>query len=226
MRTNRARRETYTGPWLPEPLVEPDPAERITERAAREESVSLAMLVVLETLSPAERAVFVLREVFGLSHDEVARALDRTPAAVRQLAHRAREHVQARRPRFEADDAEQRRVTEQFLAACATGQVEHLLQLLAPDVTLVSDTGGQARAPLRTIVGSDKVCPFVLGIAGNAAGFAVTVARVNGRVGVVARRDGAARYVMSFDLVDGRIATIYLVANPDKLSRVGAGSPD
>jgi RNA polymerase sigma-70 factor (ECF subfamily) len=105
LRTNRARRETYAGPWLPEPLVEPDLAEAVTARAAREHEVSMAMLVILETLSPSERAVFVLREVFGMSHEEVAAALDRTPASVRQRAHRARAHVQARRPRFEVDQS-------------------------------------------------------------------------------------------------------------------------
>ena len=220
IRSAKARRETYIGPWLPEPLVEPDPAEAITDQAAREQDVSMAMLVVLETLSPAERAVFVLREVFGMSHDEIAGALDRTPASVRQMAHRAREHVHARRPRFESDRDEQRRVTEEFLAACATGDKDALLALLAPDVTLVSDSDGRAKAARRPILGADKVARFILGIASDAMALDLRFALVNGGVGLVASEGARTQSVTQLDVVDGRIRAVYIVANPEKLGHV------
>lgn len=226
MRSNRSRRETYIGPWLPEPLVEPDPAVGVTEQAAREQSVSMAMLVVLETLSPAERAVFVLREVFGMAHDEVATTLDRSPASVRQLAHRAREHVQARRPRFEADESEQRRVTEEFFGACATGDMATLLRLLAPEVTLVSDGGGLAQAARRPILGPDKVARFLLGIASDALALELRFELVNGTLGIVGYDGAAARSVALLDLVDGRVGTVFIVANPEKLARVRAQASD
>jgi RNA polymerase sigma-70 factor, ECF subfamily len=220
IRANKARRESYVGPWLPEPLVEPDPAAEIADRDEREQSVSLAMLVVLETLTPAERAVFVLREVFGMGHDEVAAALDRTPASVRQLAHRAREHVQARRPRFEADHAEQRRVTQEFLAACATGDLSVLLGLLAPDVTLFSDGGGLASAARRPVVGPQSVARFMVGIAANALELELAFVLVNGSLGLAAFADGVARTVVLLDVIDGRVGAVYIVVNPEKLQRV------
>ena len=164
LRAVRARREAYVGPWLPEPLLTetgPDPADR----AELAESVSMAMLVVLESLTPDERAVFVLREVFGFSHAEIAAALGRPDAAVRQLAHRAREHVQARRPRFDVDWNQQREVTDRFLAAAAGGDIEGLVSVLAPSVTLLSDGGGKTRAALRPITGAAKVARFIAGIA-------------------------------------------------------------
>src|SRR6185503_15806713 len=156
MDSARARRESYVGPWLPEPLltgsspVAAAPQEAQPEDAAElGEQVSLALLVVLETLSPAERAVFVLREVFGLPVAEVAGALNRSEAAVRQMAHRAKEHVHARQPRFDADRQAQREVTERFFAAVAGGDMEALLAALAPDVVLISDGGGKASAARR-----------------------------------------------------------------------------
>ncbi len=224
IRANQARRETYVGPWLPEPLVEPDPTEdpgvRVTERADREEQVSLAMLVVLESLTPDERAVFVLREVFGMPHDDVAAALDRSPAAVRQLAHRAREHVHARQPRFTAAEDEQRRVTEQFLAACATGELGGLLGLLAPDVTLISDGGGLAKAARRPIDGADKVGRFLLGIYREAASWQVRFAQVNGGVGLVLLDEGRPASVAQLVVHGGRIRTVFIVANPEKLAHL------
>lgn len=220
LRTNRSRRETYIGPWLPEPLVEPDPAEHIVEQAAREHNVSIAMLIVLETLSPAERAIFVLREVFGMSHDEIAFTLDRSAASVRQMAHRARAHVNARRPRFESDATEQRQVTERFLTACATGDLSTLLALLAPDVTLVSDGGGLAKAARRPIEGADKVARFMIGIVQEAADLDVRFALVNGTVGVVGYHDDNAETVALLDMADGRISAVYIVVNPAKLSHL------
>ena len=162
MRTLNRRRESYVGPWLPEPLLT---APDVAEDVVLSESVSMAMLVVLESLSPTERAVFVLREVFGFEHGEIAEAVDKSPAAVRQIAHRAREHVQARRPgsrrRTKAEHAE---VTRRFAAAAATGDLEGLLGLLAPDVVLVTDGGGIKKAALRPIVGVEKVLRFLTAV--------------------------------------------------------------
>lgn len=152
LRSVRARREAYAGPWLPEPLLtqaSPDSSGR----AELTESVSLAMLVVLESLTPQERAVFVLREVFGFGYAEIGAALGRSDVSVRQLAHRARQHVQARRPRFEVDRSQQREVTQRFLDAAVGGDIDRLMAVLAPDVILTSDGGGLARAARRPITG-------------------------------------------------------------------------
>lgn len=225
VRSLKARRETYVGPWLPEPLVAAggagetaDPADRVE----RGEAVSLAMLVVLETLSPSERAVFVLREVFGMTHDEIAEALDRSPSAVRQLAHRAREHVQARRPRFPAANDERRRVTEQFLLACATGDLQGLTRLLHPEVTLVGDAGGFAKAPRRPILGADKVGRFMIAIAPDAVRVVHRFALINDEVGVVGYEGDTVTSAMLLDVADGRIMTVFLMANPHKLAHIAA----
>ncbi|MGY1591553.1 RNA polymerase sigma factor SigJ [Geodermatophilus sp. SYSU D00708] len=231
----RTRRESYVGPWLPEPLLTgaapvagaappPDP----DDAAELGEQVSLALLVVLETLSPAERAVFVLREVFGLPAAEVAATLGRSEAAVRQMAHRAREHVQARQPRFDADRAAQRTVTERFLAACAGGDVDALLAALAPDVVLISDGGGRAKAALRPISGADKVARFLLATA--AQGLAVPdlrieVADLNGAPGVVLWSGAAPFLTLSLVLVGGHVQQVLVVRNPDKLRGLAAGQP-
>jgi RNA polymerase sigma-70 factor, ECF subfamily len=226
IRANKARRETYVGPWLPEPLLaEDDPAEKIVDGAARGEAVSLAMLVVLETLTPLERAVFVLREVFGMSHEEVAATLDRSPASVRQLAHRAREHVQARRPRFDADTDEQRQVTQEFLQACFTGDLDRLLGLLAPDVVLTSDGGGKRQAALRPIVGSDKVGRFMVAVSqAGADGAEIRFESINGQIGIVARQDGEVHYVGLLGVAEGRITEILIIANPDKLAHLSSAT--
>ena len=158
LRTLARRRESYVGPWLPEPLLTgPDVAEDV-ELA---DSVSTAMLLVLETLTPTERAVFVLREVFDVPYDEIATAVDKSPDAVRQVAHRARSHVLARRPRQEVTRAEQDRVIERFVAAAATGDLQSLLDVLSPDVVLVTDGGGHKKAALRPILGRDKALRFL-----------------------------------------------------------------
>ncbi len=167
LRHLRSRRETYPGTWLPEPLVTdfgPTPPDS-AERAVLADSVSFAVLVVLESLSPLERAVFVLREAFEFPYAEIATALDRTEAAVRQLAGRARRHVEERKPRYDVDPAERRDLTERFLAAASGGGIEQLLALLAPDVRLVSDGGGKAKAPLRVIETADKVGRFLFAVA-------------------------------------------------------------
>src|SRR5215208_1821236 len=162
LRRVKARREAYVGPWLPEPvLTKQDPAED----AAMAESVSMAMLVVLETLSPLERAVFVLREAFGMPYAEIADVLGRKEEAVRQLGRRARDHGQERRSRCDADQTEQRRVTESFLEATSTGDLDGLMAVLSPGVTLVADGGGRALAPRRPVRGAEKVARFLLAVA-------------------------------------------------------------
>ncbi len=228
MGSARARRESYIGPWLPEPLLTggapvasapqaPEPAEA----AELGERVSLALLVVLETLSPAERAVFVLREVFGMPVAEVARALDRSEAAVRQMAHRAKEHVHARQPRFDADRQAHRQVTERFFAAVAGGDMEALLAALAPDVVLISDGGGKANAARRPITGADKVARFLIGIAEKGAdlpGLRIEVAEVNGQPAMVGWVGTDPFGSISLTVADGRIEQVLVVVNPDKLA--------
>jgi RNA polymerase sigma-70 factor (TIGR02957 family) len=223
-----ARRESYVGPWLPEPLLtggarvgSGPPAPEPEEAAELGEQVSLALLVVLETLSPAERAVFVLREAFGLSVAEVAAALGRSEAAVRQMAHRAREHVQARQPRFDADRRTQQEVTERFFAAVAGGDVEALLAVLSPDVVLISDGGGKTRAALRPITGSDKVARWLVGVAQQGLGIPdlrIEVAEVNGRPAIVGWSGVEPFGAISLALADGRIEQVLVVVNPDKLA--------
>ncbi|HEY4624895.1 MAG TPA: RNA polymerase sigma-70 factor [Blastococcus sp.] len=222
----RARRERYVGPWLPEPLLTapvasgaaaPDPAEA----AEIGEEVSLALLVVLETLSPVERAVFVLREVFGLPTAEVAGILGRSEVAVRQLGHRAKEHVQARRPRFDTDRRAQREVTERFLAAAISGDVESLLAALSPGVVLISDGGGKVSAARRPIVGADKVARFLAAVGPQGAdlpGLRVEMAEVNGAPAVVAWTDDGPYMALQLVLTDGLVEQVLYVANPDKLA--------
>jgi RNA polymerase sigma-70 factor (TIGR02957 family) len=224
----RARRETYVGPWLPEPLLtgappvaaaprDPEPEEAVELG----EQVSLALLVVLETLSPAERAVFVLREVFAMSVAEVAAALGRSEAAVRQMAHRAREHVQARQPRFDTDKRAQREVTERFFDAVGGGDLDALLEALAPDVVLISDGGGRTRAALRPIIGADKVARWLVAIARQGASIPdlrMEVAEVNGWPAVVGWSGAEPFGSISLAVADGRIEQVLVVVNPDKLT--------
>ena len=233
LRRARTRRESYVGPWLPEPiLTRQDPSEEV-EMA---ESVSMAMLVVLETLSPLERAVFVLREAFGMPYAEIAEVLGRREEAVRQLARRAREHVRERRTRFDADRDEQRRVTERFLEATSTGDFGALMAVLSPGVELVADSGGKALAPRRPVRGAQKVARFLLAVATerNTARFLqsigsqpsgevrVHLAPVNGDPGVVITAGNEPISALVLDVSDGLVQTIRLVANPDKLAGVRA----
>ncbi|WP_214411271.1 RNA polymerase sigma factor SigJ [Sphaerisporangium fuscum] len=219
----RRRRETYVGPWLPEPLLT-DTTPDSAEPALRAESVSMALLVVLETLTPLERAVFVLHEVFAYTHTEIAGILDRTPAAVRQLGHRAREHVHARRPRYEADPRVQQEVTERFLAAALGGDLDALMLILAPDVTMWTDGGGKSRrASLRPVRGRDKVARMITGVTSRAPeDLEVRYRTVNGDPSAVLFSDDAPFAVMVLDLSpDGeRVTGIYSVSNPDKLHRI------
>jgi RNA polymerase sigma-70 factor (ECF subfamily) len=223
----QSRRESYVGPWLPEPLLtggsvgSGPPAPEPEEAAELGEMVSLALLVVLETLSPAERAVFVLREAFGLSTAEVAGALGRTEAAVRQMAHRAREHVHARQPRFDADRRAQREVTERFLAAVGGGDLDALLEALASDVVLISDGGGRTKAALRPITGSGKVARWLVAVAQQGASIPdlrIEVAEVNGSPAIVGWSGAEPFGAISLSVVDGRIEQVLVVVNPDKLA--------
>jgi RNA polymerase sigma-70 factor (ECF subfamily) len=214
LRTLRRRRESYVGPWLPEPLLTaPDVAEDV-ELA---DSVSMAMLLVLETLTPTERAVFVLRDVFDTGYDEIAAAVDKSPAAVRQIAHRARAHVAARRPRAVVSPAETRDALEAFREAVETHDLQRLLDILAPDVVFLGDGGGVAPAALEPVVGADTVAR-VLDRLDTAA--SVQPADVNGYPALIVRLDGEIDTVLAVRIDDGRITGLYAVRNPEKLSRV------
>ncbi|GAA4241019.1 RNA polymerase sigma-70 factor [Actinomadura meridiana] len=210
------RRETYPGPWLPEPLVSEADAGVAAERT---DAVSMALLVVLETLTPLERAVFVLHEVFGYAHTEIAEILDRSPAAVRQLAHRAREHVRARRPRHRADPKVRRQVTERFLQAALGGDLGALLELLAPDVTFWRDSG-EARGPLRPLHGRERVARVIAAHGKDAERLEVRYRTVNGDPSAVLFDADAPFAVMVLDVDGDRVTGVYAVANPDKLTHV------
>jgi len=218
LRTLARQREDYVGEWLPEPvLTSPDVAEDV-ELA---ESVSIAMLAVLETLLPTERAVFVLREVFDVPYDEIAEALDKSPAAVRQIATRARKHVAARRPRMSVSRTEQKQVVERFLAAMTTGDVPGLLEVLAPDVLVVGDGGGLAPTIPKPVRGAAKLAPVMARFAEVAPGAKAFIVDLNG--GVAARIDpgGENDTAVSFVIEGGRITQIYAIRNPHKLERLG-----
>ncbi|MEE4419146.1 MULTISPECIES: RNA polymerase sigma-70 factor [Streptomyces] len=228
LRSTRHKRETYVGPWLPEPILTVgDTADSVTAA----ESVSMAMLVVLETLSPLERAVFVLKEVFGFSHAEIAEAVERSEAAVRQAAHRAREHVQARRPRFAADRSRQREVTEKFFAAATGGDINTLMELLSPDVTLWTDGGGKVRQALRPVVGAHTVASWFAAIGTvTYQGIApddmhAELVEINGGPGLMFSGPDRVIATVTFDIdADGRITTLHNVANPDKLRAITEGT--
>ncbi|MGX1268550.1 RNA polymerase sigma-70 factor [Streptomyces phaeoluteigriseus] len=216
----KARNEAYVGPWLPEPYVTDfgDTVQDTADRAVLADSVSLAVLVVLESLSPLERAVFVLREAFGYPYADIAAVLDRSESAVRQLAGRARRHVDERRPRYDVDPVERRELTERFLAAAAEGDLEGLLELLAPDVRLVGDSGGRSRAPLRVLESADHVGRFLVGVTRKSVpDLSVRVLELNGGPAVLVLSGGEPDGVLQLDVADGLIRTVYVVRNPDKL---------
>ncbi|MEV4124267.1 RNA polymerase sigma-70 factor [Nocardia sp. NPDC049707] len=217
LRTLGRRKESYVGPWLPEPLLTaPDVAEDI-ELA---DSVSMAMLLVLETLTPIERAVFVLREVFDLEYAEIAQAVDKSPTAVRQLAYRARSHVAARRPRGAVSADETRDALAAFQQAVETGELQNLLDILAPDVVFLGDGGGVAQAALVPIVGADAVAGLLAVALGNLTSRSAQPALVNGYPALILRLDGQIDSVVAARIDDGRITGIYSVRNPEKLSRL------
>ncbi|RMI32592.1 RNA polymerase sigma-70 factor [Nocardia stercoris] len=219
----RATRETYIGPWLPEPLLTSGPdAARDSEVA---DDVSTAMLVVLESLSPVERAVFVLREVFGYSHAEIGDMLGRPETTVRQIAHRAKSHVQSRRPRYDTDTEQRRRITEQFMAAASGGDLESLMGLLAPDVTLWNDGGGKVTAARRPLYGPDHVARWLLGVLAKpiSADVVLEPAIVNGELSVLAAVGGMPIGSFTYDIADGRIQNVRFQVNPDKISGLYPG---
>ena len=233
LRRVKARRESYVGPWLPEPVLT---GHDVAEDVALAESVSMAMLIVLETLTPLERAVFVLREAFGMPHAEIAEILGRKEEAVRQLARRAREHVRERSTRFETDQATHQQVTERFLEATTGSNLEALMAVLAPGVTLVADGGGRALAPRRPLHGSEEVARFLLAIATESQmarflrsigiepprNVRASLAQVNGGPGIVVTSDGKPITAIVLDVAGGVVHTVHLVANPDKLLGVRA----
>jgi RNA polymerase sigma-70 factor (TIGR02957 family) len=216
LRSLARRREDYVGEWLPEPvLTGPDVAADV-ELA---ESLSIAMLTVLETLGPTERAVFVLREVFQTSYDEIARAVGKSPAAVRQIAHRARDHVAARRPRMPVSAAEQQEAVDRFLAAIRHGDLQGLLDVLAPDVVVVSDGGGVVAAARRPIEGAERVAGFLI-LAGRSAGFEAKAVWLNGSPAGRIDIGGEVNTALSLAVEHGRITRIYAIRNPHKLARL------
>ncbi|NNH74326.1 RNA polymerase sigma-70 factor [Nocardia uniformis] len=218
LRTLGRRRESYVGPWLPEPLLtSPDVAEDV-ELA---DSVSMAMLLVMETLTPTERAVFVLREVFDVGYDEIAEAVDKTPAAVRQIAHRARGHVAARRPRGVVSQAESRGALAAFQRAVETGDLQGLLDMLAPDVVLLGDGGGVVQAILRPVQGAGRVARLLtIGLRKFSGEVSIEPVQVNGCPALVVRIDGKIDDVVAVRIDDGLITGLYIVRNPEKLSRI------
>jgi RNA polymerase sigma-70 factor (TIGR02957 family) len=217
LRTLARRREDYIGEWLPEPLLtSPD----VTEDVELAESVSIAMLTVLETLGPAERAVFVLREVFDVPYDQIAEAVGKSAATVRQIAQRARQHVAARRPRVKVGRTEQQQVVERFLAALTAGDVQGLMDVLAPDVVMVADGGGLVRAFRKPVEGRERAVALLSRFAQLAPGAKVATLLLNGSVAARIEPAGEPHPVVTFVIEDGRISRIYAIVNPQKLGRL------
>jgi RNA polymerase sigma-70 factor (ECF subfamily) len=212
----RAQRETYAGPWLPEPVAEDDVGA--VEQA---DSLSLAFLVLLEELTPLERATYLLHDVFGYSFEEVAVSLGRTPAACRQLGARARKHVDERRGRFDADLRHGRELTDRFVTACATGDLSGLLAMLSEDVVVWTDGGGKVRAALRPVVGQFRASRFLVNVAKKVQGWPRSVV-LNGQPATVFVEDGTVLSALVLDILEGRIVGVRVVSNPDKLARLSA----
>jgi RNA polymerase sigma-70 factor (ECF subfamily) len=216
LREQKARREQYVGPWLPEPLSDDDPAAA----AELADSVSMAMLVVLETLSPLERATFVLREVFDLPYGEIADTLGRSESAVRQLAHRAREHVHARQPRHHVDRARHNELTLQFMQAAGSGDFDSVVALLAPDAVLISDGGGKKKAALRPIHGPEKIARWLFAVIAENPNYEIRMATLNGETAYIAYFDDEPDTVAFLKSDGGLISELYLIRNPDKLGSI------
>ena len=223
LRSARVRREEYVGPWFPEPLLT-DPYQDPARSAELADSVSMAALLLLERLSPLERSVFVLREVFGFGFDEVAAAVERSEAACRQLLVRARRHMQAGRPRFEADRQERQELATRFLDALREGDVVGLRDLLAADVSMVGDGGGKAPQLARAVIGAENVARLLASVFPRIARIDVTFEphEVNGQPGAIFRdRDGKVLHILALEVLDGQIQTIRSVINPEKLGHLG-----
>jgi RNA polymerase sigma-70 factor, ECF subfamily len=221
LRSARARREEYVGPWLPEPIPT-GPVSDLSETVILEESLSMAFLVLLESLTPTERAVFLLREVFDYEYAEVSRLVGKSEDNCRQILRRACQSVAARRPRFDGSPERERRLVESFLAVCAGGDVEGLISLLEEDVTLYTDGGGRVIAAPNPIHGPDNVARFVLGIfAKSPPGLIIRPSGVNGRPGIIGYfADGRPQGVVTFEAHEGRIRAIHIVVNPEKLGGI------
>ncbi|MFJ8111206.1 RNA polymerase sigma-70 factor [Streptomyces sp. NPDC096132] len=223
LRSARVRREEYVGPWFPEPLLS-DPYEDPARAAELADSVSMAALLLLERLSPLERSVFVLREVFAFGFDEIAVAVGRTEAACRQLLVRARRHMQAGRPRFDADRQERQELATRFFDALREGDVDGLRKLLAADVSMAGDGGGKAPQLARSVIGAENVARLLASVFPLLARVDVTFEQheINGRPGAIFRdRDGRVLHIIALDMLEGRIQTIRSVINPDKLGHLG-----
>jgi len=223
LRTLKRRREAYVGPWLPEPLLTaPDVAEDV-ELA---EDLSMALMLVLETLSPTERAVFVLREAFDIDYTNIAEAVGKSPAAVRQIAHRARRHVDARRPRSTASQRMTEAALEAFQRALETSDMQGLMDVLAPQVVMMNDGGGVRSAPVVPLSGIEKVVRFILAyIPKNGVVLTCEPLEVNGNPALALSKDGVMDGVMAVQIEEDRIAGLYYVRNPEKLARIGSETP-
>jgi RNA polymerase sigma-70 factor, ECF subfamily len=221
LKSARVRREQYVGPWLPEPVITTDGALAPLETVEQRESVSLAFLVLLESLTPQERAVFLLHDVFEYGYDEIAGIVGKSAATCRQILHRARARVAERRPRFEPSPEAQRRLTERFLVAANDGNVAALTDILARDVIAWSDGGGKVHAATRPVYGPDRVIRFLLGLVRKAPpGARIALAEINGGPALLGW-DGATLFlVLTFDIAEDRIHGVRLVVNPDKLAYV------
>ncbi|SUE16947.1 ECF family sigma-70 type sigma factor [Rhodococcus gordoniae] len=220
LRSAQRRREDYVGPWLPEPILTAPDAAHEVELA---EAVSTAMLLVLETLTPVERVVFVMREVFGFEYGRIADAVDRTESAVRQIAHRARAHVHAKQRRFTPAGAETDRVVTAFLTAATTGDLDGLLSLLAPDVVYLADGGGKVNAARVPVLGATKVARLFLGLVRHPLpDMTIEPAVLNSMPGVLVRSAGVLDMVLHFEIDEGLVTGVYVVRNPDKLTHLGA----
>jgi RNA polymerase sigma-70 factor (ECF subfamily) len=223
LRTMKRRKEAYVGPWLPEPLLT---APDVAEEAELAESVSMALMLVLETLSPTERAVFVLREVFDVSYDEIAEAVGKTPANVRQIAHRARRHVNARRPREVVSQSQARAAVASFQRALESRDLQGLLDVLAPEVVLISDGGGVKQAAPQPIIGAGKVARMIVGGLSKAqVALTSEPTVVNGSPALLLRVDGEIDGVIATRVEDARITGLYYVRNPRKLTRIASETP-
>ncbi|WP_278262721.1 RNA polymerase sigma-70 factor [Nocardia sp. AG03] len=223
LRTIKSRRESYVGPWLPEPLLTAPDAAHDVELA---ESMSMALMVVLETLSPTERAVFVLREAFGIGYNEIAAAVGKSPAAVHQIAHRARRHVEARHPRRVVTPTQTRAVLDAFQRALENHDLRRLLDVLAPDVVAISDGGGVKQAALRPITGAERVIRFFFGgLAKTTAALTIHPTTVNGNPALAFHLDGELDGVMAARVDDNHITGLYFVRNPEKLTHIGSENP-
>lgn len=224
-RLRSARREEYIGPWLPEPLIS-DRAEELAAHDELDESLSMAFLVLLESLNPVERAVFLLREVFDYDYEEISSIVRKSEANCRQIARRARQSVAARRPRFERSLEKEKMLIERFVEACMSGDMEGLLELLSEDVTLWSDGGGKVAAAPYPIHGPEKVARFLVGVLRTVPpGFFAHPARVNGGPGAIGYVDDHPTGVVALDVAEGRIRRVRIVVNPDKLRTVPPASP-